>query len=206
MRTPSGTSITAVVAAAAPTLVFLCVNQVSGMLPAVAATTVTALLVLAWRLRARQQVRDAVVGALLATACAAVAAGTGQTRGFFLLPMLLPALATAACLLSLVAGRPLAGLVANRIVGGPPQWRSHRRLHRFYAVITMLISLVSLASLAAQVWLYHWGEVAWLGLLHVLMGPIWAAVTALSIVLSRRAVTREETAAQRAAWVGGTDG
>ncbi|WP_229811757.1 DUF3159 domain-containing protein [Streptosporangium pseudovulgare] len=198
MRTPDGMSPAGVVAAAAPTLVFLVANQIGGLRPAVAATAVTAALILAWRLWTRRQVRHAVAGALLAAACAAVAAGTGQARGFFLPPMLIPVLAAAACLLSLVADRPLAGLVANRIVGGPPEWRSHRGLRRFYAVTTVLIALVSLVSLAAQVLLYQWGEVAWLGILHVLMGPVWGAVTALSIVLSRRAVSRERAAAESA--------
>lgn len=199
MTTPRATAAaTAAAATGAPTLVFLAADGIGGLRPASAAATLTAVLVLAWRLRARRQVRHAVVGALLATACAAVAAWTGQTRGFFLVPMLIPAVATAVCLLSLVADRPLAGLVANRIVGGPPGWRSHRTLHRFYAVTTVWITLVSVASLAAQVALYRWSEVAWLGLLHVLMGPLWAAVTALSTVLARRTVTRERNAAEAA--------
>ncbi|GAA1909144.1 DUF3159 domain-containing protein [Streptantibioticus ferralitis] len=194
MTTPRATSVaTAAAATGAPTLVFLAADGISSLRPASAAATVTAVLVLAWRLRARRQVRHAVIGALLATACAAVAAWTGQARGFFLLPMLIPAVAMAACLLSLAADRPLAGLVANRVVGGPPGWRSHRVLHRFYAVATVVIALV---SLAAQVALYRWSEVAWLGLLHILMGPLWAAITALSILLARMTVTRERNAAE----------
>ncbi|PWI44117.1 DUF3159 domain-containing protein [Streptomyces sp. ICBB 8177] len=184
----------AAAAAGGPALVFLVANAIGGTLPASAAAMVTASLVLAWRLRARRQVRHAVAGALLATACAAVAAWTGQARGFFLLPMLIPAAATAACLLSLAADRPLAGLVANRLVGGPPGWRSHRALYRFYAAATVVIALVSLVSLAAQVALYRWSDVAWLGLLHILMGPLWASITALSMVLSRRTVNRERYA------------
>jgi Protein of unknown function (DUF3159) len=187
---------TAAAAAGAPTLVFLAANGIGGLRAASVAATVTAVLVLAWRLRARRHVAHAVLGALPAAACAAVAAWTGQARGFFLLPMAIPAVAAAACLLSLAADRPLAGLVANRIVGGPPGWRSHRVLHRFYAVSTVVIALVSFVSLAAQVALYRWSDVAWLGLLHILMGPLWAAITALSVLLARRTVTRERNAAR----------
>ncbi|MET9183516.1 DUF3159 domain-containing protein [Kitasatospora aureofaciens] len=186
---------TAAAVAGAPTLVFLAANGTGGPRSASVAAAVTAVLVLGWRLRARQHVPHAVLGALLATGCAAVAAWTGQARGFFLLPMAVPAAATAGCLLSLAADRPLAGLVANRVVGGPPGWRSNRVLRRFYAVSTVAIALVSFASLAAQVALYRWSDVAWLGLLHVLMGPLWAAVTALSLLLARRTVTRERNAA-----------
>ncbi|MFF4378000.1 DUF3159 domain-containing protein [Kitasatospora sp. NPDC001547] len=189
------TAATAAAAAGTPTLVFLAADAGGGPRSASVAAAVTAVLVLGWRLRARRHVPHAVLGALLATACAAVAAWTGQARGFFLLPMAVPAAAAAACLLSLAADRPLAGLVANRLVGGPAGWRSNRVLHRCYALSTVAIALVSLASLAAQAALYRWNDVAGLGLLHVLMGPLWAAVTALSLALARRTVTRERDAA-----------
>jgi hypothetical protein len=197
MTTSRATSaITGATAATTPTVVFLAANGISGLRTASIATTATAVLVLVWRLQARQQVRHAVVGALLATACAAAAAWTGQARGFFLVPMLMPAATTAACLLSLVADRPLAGLVTNKIVGGPPGWRSHRALHRFYAVSTVVIALLSFVSLAAQVALYHWSDVAMLGLLHILMGASWAAITALSTLLARRKIIRERETAE----------
>ncbi|MCO5996932.1 DUF3159 domain-containing protein [Actinoallomurus rhizosphaericola] len=185
-----GGRVSSLVTTAAPTLVFVVADGIGGLRAALIATVAAGLLVLGWRLRARRQVKHAVLGALLALLCAATAAGTGQARGFFLLPMLLPAAATAACLLSVLAGRPLAGLVANRIVGGPPDWRSHRPLHRFYTRTTLVISVVSFASLAAQAALYRLSAVAWLGILHILMAPLWAGVTAASIVLSRMAVTR----------------
>ncbi|MFJ6382545.1 DUF3159 domain-containing protein [Kitasatospora sp. NPDC092039] len=197
MTTPprARTAATAAAVAGTPTLVFLAANGTGGPRAASVAAAVTAVALLGWRLRERRHVRHAVLGALLATACAGVALWTGQARGFFLLPMAVPAAATAACLLSLVADRPLAGSVANKVVGGPPGWRADRALHRFYAVSTVVIALVSFASLAAQVALYRWSDVAWLGLLHLLMGPLWAGVTALSLLLARRAVTRERDAA-----------
>ncbi|MCO5972402.1 DUF3159 domain-containing protein [Actinoallomurus soli] len=185
-----GGRVSSLVTTAAPTLIFVVADGIGGLRAALIATVAAGLLALGWRLRARRQVGHAVLGALLALLCAATAAGTGQARGFFLLPMLLPAAATAACLLSVFAGRPLAGLVANRIVGGPPDWRSHRPLHRFYLRATLCISVVSFASLAAQVALYRLSAVTWLGILHILMAPLWAGVTAASIVLSRMAVTR----------------
>ncbi|MER7645836.1 MULTISPECIES: DUF3159 domain-containing protein [Streptomyces] len=185
------------VATAAPTLVFVVADRLGGLRLALVATTVTVIVVLAWRLRAKEQVRHAVIGALVAVACAAVAAGTGEAKGFFLLPILIPAVATVVCVLSMAAGRPLAGLVANRLVGGPPRWRSYRPLRRFYGAATLLISVVSLASLVAQVILYRQAEIAWLAVLHILMGPLWLAVTAASLLLSRMAVTRYRKAARQ---------
>ncbi|MEV6549840.1 DUF3159 domain-containing protein [Streptomyces sp. NPDC051597] len=177
-------------ATAAPTLAFVVAYGTEGPQTALVAATVTGVLVLACGLWARRYLRHAAVGALLAVVCAVVAVGTGQARGFFLLPMLLPAVSSAACLLSVLAGRPLAGLVANRVVGGPPSWRSQPSLHRFYRWMTVCIGLVCLASLGAQAALYSRAEVAWLGLLHVVMGALWPGITAATLALSRMAVTR----------------
>lgn len=189
--------VSAIAATAAPTLVFLGADAVGGLRLALAATAVTAAVILGWRVRARHQVKHALVGALLATACAVLAAGTGESRDFFVVPMVVPAAAAMVCLLSVLADRPLAALVANRIVGGPPQWRTHRPLHRFYMVTTLLIALVSVVSLVAQIALYHYALVAWLAVLHIGMGPMWAAITAASVVMSRRAVTRYRIPAEQ---------
>ena len=185
-----GSQLSSTVTAAVPILVFIGADSISGLGPALIATMVSGVLILGWRLRARRQILHAVLGTFLALACAAVATGTGQARNFFLLPMLVPTAATVGCLVSVLAGSPLAGLVANRIVGGPADWRSHQPLHRFYRRTTLLISAASCASLAAQVALYRLGAITLLGIAHILMAPLWAGITAASIAASRVAVTR----------------
>ncbi|WP_433191894.1 DUF3159 domain-containing protein [Nocardia sp. CA-107356] len=189
----------ATAATAAPTVVFLGANAVGGLGPALLCTAATAVGILVWRVRARYQVVHTLLGASLATACAVSAAFTGQAKSFFILPMVLPVAASVVCLLSVLTDRPLAGVVANRIVGGPPQWRAHRPLRRFYAVTTLFVAVVSLASLVAQIALYYFASIAWLGILHILMGPMWAGITAASVVLSRQAVIRYRTPADCAA-------
>jgi hypothetical protein len=185
-----GAQVTAIVTMAAPTLVFVGAYGAAGLGPALIATSASGVLLLGWRLRARRQISPPVLGALLAMACAAVAAGTGQARNFFLLPMLVPTAATVVCVASVLAGSPLAGLVANRVVGGPADWRARQPLHRFYLRTTLLIALVSCASLTAQVALYRLDAIPLLGIAHILMAPLWAGITAASIAASRVAVTR----------------
>jgi hypothetical protein len=175
---------------AIPTLVFAGTVGISGLRPALIATSVSGVLIIGLCLRARRHILHAVVGTLLAVVCAAVAAGTGQARNFFLLPMLVPTAAAVGCVLSVLVGSPLAGLVANRIVGGPAGWRSRQPLYRFYLRTTLLIALASCASLAAQVALYRLDAIALLGVVHIVMAPLWAGLTAASIAASRVAVTR----------------
>ncbi|MEV0976575.1 DUF3159 domain-containing protein [Streptomyces sp. NPDC049915] len=182
-------------ATAAPALAFVTAYGADGLRTALVAATAAGALVLGCGLWIRRYLRHAAVGALLAVTCAAVAVGTGQARGFFLLPMLLPAASAAACLLSVLAGRPLAGLVANRVAGGPRHWRSHQPLHRFYRWMTVLIGLVCVASLAAQAALYSRAQIAWLGGLHIVMGVLWPGITAITLALSRVAVARHRESA-----------
>lgn len=72
---------------AAPTVAFLVANAVTGALvPAVAAAGVVAAAAFGWRLHRREPPHKAVPGVLIVAICAAVAAVTGQARGFFLVP------------------------------------------------------------------------------------------------------------------------
>jgi Protein of unknown function (DUF3159) len=190
-----GGQVSSMVTAAVPTLVFAGADGTGGLGPALIAAMVSGVLILGWQLRARRQIRHAVFGAVRAMVCAAVAAGTGQARNFFVLPMLVPAAAAVGCVLSVLVGSPLAGLVANRIVGGPADWRSHQPLRRFYLRTTLLIALASCASLAAQVAMYRLDAVALLAIAHILMAPLWAGITAVSIAASRVVVTRQRNTA-----------
>jgi hypothetical protein len=180
----------AVAATSAPTVAFVVAYSIGGLRVGLMAAIGAAVIALAAGLRVRGYLRHAVVGALVALACTAVAVGTGQARSFFLLPMLFPAASSAAFLCSLLAGRPLAGLVANRVVGGPPDWSSHPPLHRLYRRMTALLAAAGLVSLAAQAALYSRSEIALLGALHIAMGVLWSGITAGTLATSRVAVTR----------------
>jgi hypothetical protein len=181
------------VTTAVPTLVFAGADAITGLRPALIAATVSGVLILGWRLRARRQVLPAILGALLAMTCAAVAAGTGQARDFFLLPMLMPTAAAVGCVISALAGSPLAGLVANRMVGGPADWRTQQPLYRYYLRTTVLIALVSCASLVAQVALYRLDAIALLGIAHIIMALLWTGITTASFASSRMAVSRNRS-------------
>ncbi|MEK8103930.1 DUF3159 domain-containing protein [Micromonospora sp. M12] len=66
--------------AAAPGLVFVAVNLVASLYPAITAAAVTALAGLGFRLARRQSPRSALIGILVVAVCAVVAAVTGEAR------------------------------------------------------------------------------------------------------------------------------
>jgi hypothetical protein len=119
-----------------------------------------------------------------------VASLTGQPRGFFLVPMAVPLLALVVCVASVAIGRPLTGIVGNRLVGGPDGWWRIPALRRRYRVTTLAIAAFSLASLIVQIWLYQANRPGWLAVVHVAAAPMWLGVTAIVLLLGRRAVSR----------------
>jgi len=56
--------------------------------------------------------------------------------------------------------------------------------------MTVFIAVLSLASLAAQAALYSRAEIAWLGVLHIVMAALWPGITAVTLALSRLTVAR----------------
>ncbi|MGH3846329.1 MAG: DUF3159 domain-containing protein [Pseudonocardiaceae bacterium] len=183
--------VSGMVIAAAPTIVFVVVNSVSSLVPALIATVISAIVAFGWRLIRREPLREPMVGLIIAAVCIVVAVYTGEAKGFFLLPILMCAVGVVVCIASVLAHWPLAGLLMNRIVGGRRDWREQRRLRRVYSGMTLLSAAVSGVNFILQAALYRANQTAWLGALHTVTGPLWAAITIITVVLARRAIKRD---------------
>jgi hypothetical protein len=175
--------------AAAPTLAFLVADAVAGSLtPALIAAGVVAMAACGWRLYRREPVRKALPGVLIVAVCAAVAAATGQARGFFLVPTLVPFAVIAVCLATLAVGRPLTGLLLNRLAGGPADWHRLTRLRRVHTLSTLACIAVNVVNAFVQVLFYRANNTLVLGAAHIATGPIFAAIVAVTVVSARRAI------------------
>jgi hypothetical protein len=182
--------VSGLVVAAAPTVAFVVADAVGALDPALAVAGVVAVAGFAWRLRQRQPLRGALTGLLLVAACAAVAAVTGQERGFFLIPALIPFVVVAVCVASLLAGRPLTGVILNRVSGGPGHWRGIPRLRRVYVVSTLVCAGVNVLNAAVQTMFYLANQPVVLAAAHVATGPVFGVIVAVTVVFARRAMPR----------------
>jgi hypothetical protein len=191
--------VSGVIVSAAPGIVFVIADAASSLYPALAAAGVTAVAGLAWRLARRQGLWQSLAGLAVVAAGAAVAAVTGQERGFFLLPALIPFGVIAICLGSVMAGRPLTGVLLNRVSGGPADWRHMSRLRRVYVVSTLVAAVVNAANAAVQAVFYLANQPAVLAAAHVATGPVFATIAAVTVVFARRAMPRPGRAAEPAA-------
>lgn len=172
---------------AAPTVAFVAANALGDLTAGLVTAGVTAIAAFGWRLYRRQPVRQGVLGLLLVAACAAVATVTGEARGFFLIPALIPFAVIAVCVTTVLIGRPLTGIVLNRVAGGPPDWRSVPRLRRIYTVSTLTCAAVNVVNGALQVIYYRDDQPLVLGIVHIATGPVFAVIVAITIAFVRRA-------------------
>lgn len=180
-----------VAVAAAPGIVFVVVNAFRGLTFAIVAAAITALAGLAVRLFRHASIRSALVGVLVVAACAGVAALTGEARGFFLLPAMVPFAVIAVCLATLIGRRPLTGMLLNRVTGGPADWYRNPALLRVHTAATWTAIGVNVVNATLQVVFYAKNDTAVLAIAHVATGPIFATLVAVTVVAVRKTLAAQ---------------
>jgi hypothetical protein len=178
-----------IVVTAAPTVAFVAANALGNLTAGLVTAAVTAIAAFGRRLHRRQSLRQAALGLVLVAACAAVAVGTGEARGFFLIPTLIPFAVILVCVATVLIGRPLTGLILNRVAGGPAHWRSVPRLRRIHTVSTLTCAAVNVVNGFLQVVYYRDDQPLVLGIVHIATGPVFAVIVAITIGCVRRAKT-----------------
>jgi intracellular septation protein A len=183
--------IMGIVVAIAPTVMFFVVNALSSLQPALIAAVATAVAAMGVQLIRRQSLRQAIVGFVIAGASASVAAFTGQAKGFFLITTVAGGMFSAVLFVTVLIGRPLAGGVLNRIVGGRSDWRQNRRRVRVYSLITLTWGVQHTILFVLHVWFYLANLTAALAVMAVTGPPLIVVTLAASALVARRAVGRE---------------
>lgn len=175
-----------IVVAAAPSLVFVTVNVLASLYPAIIAAAVTATAGLGYRVVRRQSPSSALVGILIVAVGAVLATVTGEARGFFLVPALIPFAVILICLVTIIARRPLTGLILNRVAGGPPGWYRNPALRRVHLVATSVAMGINVINAIVQVIFYGRNDTVVLAVAHAATGPIFATLIAVTVVAVRK--------------------
>lgn len=171
----------------APGLVFVVVYLVAGELrPALIAASVVTLLAVVARLAQRTPLTQALAGAVGVGIGVFWAARSGQAQDYFVVGLWTNGGYLAACLISLVAGWPLVGVVVGLLRGEGTSWRTNPPERRVFAWATGLWAAMFGARLAVQLPLYLGAQVAWLGTARLVMGvPLWALTLWVTWLLVR---------------------
>ncbi|WP_394620040.1 DUF3159 domain-containing protein [Lentzea sp. JNUCC 0626] len=185
----SSGGVAGILVTASPAIAFVAVSTISGLTAAIVAAAVTAALAFGYRIARGERLGGAIAGLVIAAVCALVAAVTGEARAFFLLPTLLPAVILLLCLASVIARRPVTGLVFNRIAGGPADWRHDRGLMRIYDVTTLIAVGINVVNFTLQALFYAADETVVLAVAHAATAPVFAALAAGTLFAARRRIT-----------------
>jgi Protein of unknown function (DUF3159) len=184
------------VIAAIPTVVFVVVNTLAGLRPAIVAAVGSALLLTGYRLVRRQSVQQALSGLFGVAIAVLIAARTGQARGYFLFGILTSFGYAAAFLVTLAIRRPAVGIVWEFLdpseqdpnADGPEPWYRRTVLRRAYDLATALAALIFLARAVVQLALYHRNDTGWLAVARIAMGyPLTIAAIGFGFWVVKRA-------------------
>ncbi len=180
--------------ASAPTAAFVIADAVAGLTWAFVALAGTAAVAFGVRLVRRESLRSALIGLLVAAGCALVAALTGEARGFFLVPTLLPAGWVLAFLGSVLIGRPLTGIGLNRLARGPRDWRHHAPLRRVYTISSLIAAGICFVNFALGAVLYLTDQLAAMAVQDITFIPVPFVLAAFTVAAARRAMRRPAAA------------
>jgi hypothetical protein len=171
----------------APGLVFVVVYvATSALTPSLVAAVAVTLAAVVVRLVQRTPVTQALAGVIGVGIGVFWAWRSGDAQNYFAYGLWTNAAYGAACLVSILVGWPLVGLVVGLLRGEGTGWRADRAERRRYTGATWLWVAMFGARLAVQVPLFLGASVGWLGTARLVMGvPLWALTLWLTWLLVR---------------------
>ncbi|BCJ67183.1 DUF3159 domain-containing protein [Polymorphospora rubra] len=178
-----------------PVVVFVLVNLIFELRPAIIAAVGVAVAIAVLRLTQRKPVRHAINGLFGVGIGAFIALRSGEARDFYL-PGIFYGVAYGVVLLASVAIRqPLVGWLWSVIAGGgKSDWRHNPRLVSTFNWLTILWGVVWLTKVGVQAAFYLANMETALGVARLALGyPPYALLLAITVWAVRR-VTRTEAA------------
>lgn len=175
-----------------PTLLFVVLFVLTGSIRIAAITAVAAVaLALLARLVQRQSLGSAL-GGLLGVGIGAVwAIRSGSGSDFYLPGLVINAVSLAILVLSILARRPLVGIIAGLVDPRVAPHLGEPAVRTVYARATGLFAALYAAKLAVQLPLFALGQVAALGVAKLVMGlPLFALVLWLVWLMHRALLHR----------------
>ena len=153
-----------------PVVVFVLVNSLASLVPAIIAAVGVAVAIAVIRLARKEPVQPAISGLFGVGIGAFIAYRTGEAKGFFLMGIWYSAFLASVFLISVLVRWPLAGVIWHGINGDSQGWRADRGLLRAYSLASLLWATVFGAKFVVQQWLYDTDQTGWLAVARIAMG------------------------------------
>ncbi len=177
-----------------PVGVFVVVNIIWSLTPALVAAIGIALAIAVWRLVQRESVRHAVNGLFGIGIGVAIAWKTGDAKDFYLPGIVMAFVYGVVLIGSVVFRHPVIGYIwAIVSAGGKHTWRQHPRLLRAFRWVTLVWAAMFISRGLVQGALYLADAPNLLGTARLVMGaPLYLAALGITIWAVRRASGHEQ--------------
>lgn len=180
---------------AVPIVVFVVVNSVAGLMPAIWSAIGVAVAIAVARVVRKEPLQPAISGLLGVAVCSYIAYRSGDAKGFFLLGIWTSLVYGGVFLISVLVRWPLVGTAWSALNGQGFGWRRQRRALAGYDLATMAWVVVFAAKFVVQQWLYEADQTGWLAFARIVMGY---PLTALAVLVTVWAVRRASKVAELA--------
>ncbi|OLF16951.1 hypothetical protein BU204_14600 [Actinophytocola xanthii] len=176
-----------------PVLVFILVNSLFGLGPAIWSALGAAVAITVWRLVRREPLQPAISGFFGVAIAAFFAYRTGSAKGFFLFGIWASLVYGGVFAVSVLVRWPLVGVIWTFLNGHGMLWRTDRKAVRAYSVATLTWVLVFAARYVVQSWLYDEDQTGWLAFARIAMGyPLTAVALVVTVWAVRAAGHRQQ--------------
>jgi hypothetical protein len=169
-----------------PVLVFVIVNAMTSLTPAIWASIGVAVAIAVFRLARKEPLQPALSGIFGVAIAAFIAYRTGSAKGYFAYGIWTSVVFAGAFLVSAIVRWPLAGVLWSAVNGTGMAWRKDRIARRYYDIATLVWILVFGSRFVVQEWLYNADSVGWLAFARIAMGIPLTAIAALVTVWAVR--------------------
>ncbi len=170
-----------------PIVVFILVNTIASLNPAIIAALAAGVLIFIARLVRRKPVTQALSGLFGVGIAAFIAHRSGSAGGYFVLGIYSYLVYGSLLLLSMVVRRPAVGLIWESINGRGSAWRKDKALVRRYDWATAVWLGIFAARYLVQIALLGREQIGWLGVTKLAMGyPLYIAGIAASVWIVAR--------------------
>lgn len=183
-----------IIESALPTLLFIVLFVATGSVTAASVTAVAVVAVFLLVRIVQRQSPSTVLGGLIGVGLGAVLAiRSGDGTDFYAPGIAINAVTLLILLISLIARRPLIGLVIGVLDARVQDWSADRDARAVYTRATLLFVALYAAKLAVQVPLLLTGHVAALGVAKLAMGlPAFAVIAYLVWLMHRALLARRD--------------
>jgi hypothetical protein len=177
--------ISGLIYSSVPVVVFILVNALTSLMPAIWSAVGVALGITVLRIVRKEALQPAFSGLFGVAIAAFIAYQTGTAKGFFLFGIWTSLVYGSIFLASVLVRWPLVGVIWNFLNGHGMVWREDRKAVRLYAIATLTWVGVFAARFIVQRWLYDEDQTGWLAFARLAMG---FPLTALALLVTVWAV------------------